>query len=250
MNEFIRLMDSLTGKKRKELQDLFLGAPYWLLKEFRVRNISKGTEFISSGEPAKNIYVLVEGKVKATDYHRYEFVYDYTAFEPVHVFGAMEFYMDSENYITTLITTTNCVMLEIPREMYIKWLMGDTRMMLKQIRDMLQNLTDESKKERTFVFLNGTQRMYYLVARMYERQAVNGILTIRKTKDELANIAGTDVRTVNRAIKIMSEEQVISKEGRALLVNLEQYQKISRKLKTMIEKTEDNNGKEENFTRL
>lgn len=236
MNEFLEVMECLPAERQKELQELFHSAPYWLLEEFHACTMPKNKEFITAGKPANMIYILLEGKVKAADLHHYSIVYDYTSFEPVHVFGTMEFYMGYENYITTLITGSQCKMLRVSKDLYVKWLMSDTDMLLGQVRTMLRDLNDQSQKERYFILLSGTGRLCYIIEKMYKRHAADGLLTIRATKEELANMAGTDIRTVNRAIKKLTEEELLTKKGRSLLANEEQYEKISEILQTMIEK--------------
>lgn len=245
MNEFLEVIEKLPEKKKKILQDMFKNAPYWLMEEIHVRNFPRKKVFVTSGEPADRIYILLEGKVKATELQRYEYVYDYTLFEPIHVLGEMEFYAGLENYISTLVTTAPSLLLEIRRDFYIKWMMADTSTLLDRVQNMLQDLLSQSKKERIFVFLTGIQRMYYLLVKMYREYAKDGLLEIRNTKEELANRAGIDIRTVNRAIKKMIEDGLLTKDGWSLMVNQSQYEEMNRILQTMIDKNGGiENGKE------
>ncbi|RDU22588.1 Crp/Fnr family transcriptional regulator [Anaerosacchariphilus polymeriproducens] len=227
VNELLNLMEKLPEEKKCVLQELLLNAPYWLLDAFIVVQIPKNTMFIKSGEESKTVYILIDGHVKATDYRIYDVVYDYTWFEPIEIFGAMEFYMGYDAYITTLITMTNCKMLEIPMDLFKKWLLSDVKVVLKQVKDMMQKLDEQSKKERAFLFLNGTERLYYLLVSMYNKQhTADGICEVRLTKEELANYSGVNVRTVNRVIKQMDKNQLIIKEGRKILINEEQCKKM------------------------
>lgn len=251
MREFLEIMENLSEEKRKYLQELFKNVPYWMLEEIHVCNFPKKKAFVRSGEVADRIYILLDGKVKATELQRYEFVYDYTLFEAIHVFGEMEFYGGYENYISTLVTTTPCLMLEIRKDFYVKWMRKDTVMLLSRVQTMLRDLLDQSQKERIFVFLSGIQRMYYLLVKMFREYAKDGILEVRSTKEELANLAGIDIRTVNRAIKKMIEDGLLVKDGRTIIVNQIQYEEMNRILQTMIDKNGGNeNGKEKDNSGL
>lgn len=238
MNEFLEIMENVPEEKQTVLREMFKNVPYWLLGEIHVHKVPKKKAFVTSGEPADRIYILIDGKVKATEHQRYEFVYDYTLFEPIHVFGEMEFYAGYENYISTLVTTSPCLMLEMRKDFYVKWMMSDTSTLLDRVQNMLRDLLEQSRKERTFVFLSGTQRMYYLLVKMYREYAKNGLLEVRTTKEELANLAGIDIRTVNRAIRKMIEDGHLEKCGRSLLINEGQYKEMDRVLQTMIDKME------------
>lgn len=245
MNEFLEVMESLPEEKKKYLQEMFKNVPYWLLGEIHVRKFPKKKAFVRSGETADRIYILIEGKVKATELQKYEFVYDYTNFEAIHIFGEMEVYAGYETYISTLVTSTSCMMLEIRKDFYVKWMRNDTGMLLFRVQNMLRDLLNQSKKERIFVFLSGTQRMYYLFVKMYREYAKDDILEVKSTKEELANLAGIDIRTVNRAIKKMIEDGLLVKDGRSLIVHQSQYDEMQQILQTMIDKNGGiENGKE------
>ena len=111
MIDLKRLEKSLSAEKMQELHALLANAPQTFLEAATVAKIPKGTAFIEAGERVGGIYILIKGQVKAADYRVNEVVYDYTWFEPIELFGAMEFYMGYDSYITTLITMTDCIMI-------------------------------------------------------------------------------------------------------------------------------------------
>lgn len=230
MDKLLSLMSKLPEERQEELKKLLVNAPYWLIEEFRVVKLAKNQVFIRSGEPASRVYILLSGNVKASDYGIYDVVYDYTWFEPIEIFGAMEFYMDYDAYITTLVTMTGCVLLEISRDLFQKWLKSDADVILRQVKDMMRRLNDQSKKERVFLFLNGTERLMYFLAMMYRQHAKDGVCTIRLTKEELGNYSGINIRTVNRAIRQMLEEHMIQKEGRTLSIDENGFHMLEERL--------------------
>lgn len=127
------LSKTLSPQKKQDLQSLFANVPQTLLEEAKIIQIPKNTTFIDAGEEASSIYILIKGRGKAADYRISEVVYDYTWFEPIEMFGAMEFYMGYDQYITTLITTTDCTLITFPSGIFRKWLETDVPTLLDQI---------------------------------------------------------------------------------------------------------------------
>lgn len=230
VNDFLEVMNSLSGQRKEKLQKIFANVPYWMLEQLKVCNLQKNTAFIKRGEPASMIYVLTAGNVKAADDRLFELVYDYTWFEPVEVFGAMELYMGYDKYITTLITATKCRLIGIPRNLYKECLMKNADMVLEQTRDMMRTLNDQARKEREFQFLSGTERLAYLFLLRYRQHAVDGKLTIRLTREEMAKQSGTNVRTVWRSLREMQDKGLVCKSGRYITIEREQYEKIKERL--------------------
>lgn len=233
MKDFIALLGRLPEDKGSKLKELLTNSPYWFLESLKVIKIPKNKYFIRGGEPANKVFILIEGNVKATDFRVFEVVYNYTWFEPVEIFGAMELYMDYEHYITTLITTTDCMMIEISRVMYEKWLAINVDVVLKQVKQMMRELDNQAKKERFFLFLNSIERLCYLMVSIYEQQErIEGKCEIELTKAELANYSAVNIRTINRVIKQLEDENLIVNKGRAITVNEEQCNRMKIILKT------------------
>lgn len=252
MSEFLKLMDHLSGEKKEKLQKLFTNAPYWLIDSFQVINLEKNTTFVTRGEEANAVYVLVSGNVKATDERIYDVAYDYTWFEPIEIFGAMELYMGYDRYIATLITLTKCQLLGISRGLYKKWIMGDSAMMLEQVRDITRKLNDQALKERDFQFLDSSERISYLLLQMYRRYAVDGVCTIRLTRDAMAKQCGINVRTVGRALRKLLDADMLCRSGHYMTINEQQYQKIKEMLskETIIDGGYNDERKEKNNSGL
>lgn len=230
MDELIRFLSLLPEKKREKLERMFKNAPRWLIDSLRIRRIEKGVMFIQAGAPARTIYFLIQGKVKAVDDRYFDVVYDYTTFEAVEQFGELEFYMGTDTYVTNLVSATNCTLLEISRDMYQKWILTDSGMMLEQARGIITKLNSQSQKERDFQFLSGQERMYFILVNLYERRAKDGVCQIRMTKEELANRAGITVRTVTRILNTLADENLIERERRIITVHQEQYDKMKKLL--------------------
>lgn len=238
MNEIVKLIESLEDEKRDYLHNYLENAPSWLLDAFQIVNIKKDTVFIHENESADTVYILVEGIVRATDYRVQGIAYDYARFYPIEIFGVMEFLMKYEEYKTTLTTEEDCLFLRISKEHFAKWMLTDIHAVLEQVKTMSEYLLNQVRKERLFLFLEGSDRIYLLFMQMYQGSAKDGICKINLTRKYLSNSTGLCIKTVNRCVKKMEQEGNISRKGRTIVINHEQYEKIKYILSQKIEEVE------------
>lgn len=226
MNEVVELIDELHTKERDYLNNYLANAPKWLLEAFQIVRIKKGNAFIHENAYVDTVYILVEGVVKATDYRVQEIAYDYARFYPVEVFGAMEFLMGYEEYKTTLITETDCRFLRVSKDQFAKWMLTDIHAVLEQVKAMSVYLLEQVRKERLFLFLQGADRLFLLFMQIYQKSARHKVCRIRLTRKDLSNSTGLCIKTINRCVKKMEEDGYISREGRTIVIDRDQYQRI------------------------
>jgi CRP/FNR family cyclic AMP-dependent transcriptional regulator len=239
MNKVIKLIDGLGEKEKAYLESFLENAPLWLLEAFQIVTIGKGKVIIQENDPAETVFILVKGMVKATDYRTFEVAYDFTWFYPVEVFGAMEFLMDLEHYKTTLITVTNCTFLKISKDQFAKWMVGDIHALRMQTKAMSVYLLDQARKDRLFLFGQGEDRLSILLQRLYKQGNVGGVVEIPLTRNDLARSTGLSVRTINRTVTKFIERQILSKNGRKLVINEEQYKKLKELIENKIDQLSD-----------
>lgn len=250
MIDLEKLGRMMSEEKQKELRELLAHAPAALMESAEVVHIAKNTVFIDAGEEAERLYILVRGRVKAADYRVNEVVYDYTWFEPIELFGAMEFYMGYHRYITTLITMTNCTMITFTKQVFRQWIEKDVSTMLEQVQVMMKRLNDQSRKERTFMFLSGQERLMYLLTQIYREHGKEGECLVQMTQEELANQSGINLRTATRAIQRLCDEGKLTRKQRKLFISEAQCMDMEKKLKAIVDGGNNNGGEEENYFRL
>lgn len=238
MNEVVELIDELHTKERDYLNNYLANAPKWLLEAFQIVRIKKGNAFIHENSYVDTVYILVEGVVKATDYRVQEIAYDYARFYPVEVFGAMEFLMGYEEYKTTLITETDCRFLRVSKDQFAKWMVTDIHAVLEQVKAMSVYLLEQVRKERLFLFLQGADRLFLLFMQIYQKSARHKICKIRLTRKDLSNSTGLCIKTINRCVKKMEEDGYISREGRTIVIDQEQFQRIKAVVSEKIDEVE------------
>ncbi len=194
------------------LRRFFQNAPAWVVKECQYITIGRDTEFIREEEPAHMVYILVSGSVNATDYRISDTAYSFKKYEPLMMFGDIELIIHARTYITTLRTCTECSFITMPMRVYEKWMHQDLDAFWIQTELMTGSFVSGARKDRSFLFLDATERMQVFLTNLYESKAKNGALHVRMTRKNLADEIGCSVRTVNRALA------KLQKEGRVQVV--------------------------------
>lgn len=197
--------------------------PDWLVETFQILRLEKDSIFIRENQDAELVYVLLKGSVKATDYRVFGITYDFMRFHPMSTFGCMEILLSLKTYKTTLITVTDCTMLVTSRSNFEAWLKENQKAYILESNMMVSQLLEQGRMERIFLFIQGTDRLMYLLMQLYEESLVEGNLwTIPIKRQQMSDYTGLSIRTINRGIKKLEAEKYITKHGSKISITKEQ----------------------------
>lgn len=223
-DEVLKLIASLDAEDQSYLNAYLENAPISILEQFDIVEMEGETTFIYEGEDIRKIFILVEGRVKATDQYLDGVSYEYMWFKPVKAFGVMELLMDLDHYKSTLTTAVDCRFLVISKDAFEKWLSHDEKMLRLEVRIMGNYLLTQAKMARAFLFLEGKQRVMVFLVAALELSSQSGM--IRLSRQSIADNTGLSIRTVNRAIKELMKEGYITCQGMRILADEEQQQRM------------------------
>ncbi len=235
INEVDRLLGQLKHEHAVYLERYLRNAPRWLMEEFQVITVPKGTAFIHEHDIAKTIFILVEGLVTASDLRIDQATYDYMRFEPVEVFGAMEFLADIERYQTTLYAAEESRFLKISKEKFARWMMTDINALSMQTKEMTRYLVAQNRTDRLNLFLQGEDRVALFLTNYYEKTNRDGRAILGMNRSEIGRSTALSVRTVNRTLTDMIADGRLKKSGRKLIMDKENYDRLNNQLSEKID---------------
>lgn len=231
INNVISVLNSITGERKDYINRYLSNAPRWLLESMHIVHIDKNKVFIEENKNVDMVYILVDGIVRAIDYRFFGIEYDYMWFYAIKVFGAMEVLLNIEKYKTTLMTVSKCTLFVIPKSKFEKWMMNDISALRMETESMGRYLLEQARKERVFLFLQGSDRVTYLFTQIFEQSSINGKCILSMTRKELSERSGLSIKTINRAIKTMEEKGDISRNGNKIIIDQMQYIRMKNYLK-------------------
>lgn len=231
MSEALHLIQKLNSQDRIYLETYFAGAPFWLMEGFQAVRLPGNKTFITEGDTAIDIYVLLEGNVVAEEHRVRDMTYGFIRFAPIEVFGVMELMFEMDVYQTTLVTTVDCLFLKTSREAFRKWFEHDFCAYRMECKKVGHYLLKQARKERLYVLLQGVERIYLILYKMYQTYERGGSCLLYMSRKDFMETAGISERTVTRTLKGLEEKGCITREGWKIRISKKQYQMIQELLK-------------------
>ena len=222
-------------ERKDRLIEYFSKAPLWLLDSIRVEQFDKEVTFIREGETVNNIYILLTGIAEAIDLRIYGVPFNYREFKDVYAFGSMEVILDEDVYRSTLRTVTKCTLVRMTRADFEKWLELDAEILKREAKLIVKDLLEEGRNDRLLIFAQGSDRLALLLLKQYEYYKDNGILTMRYSRQRIADATGVCEKTVSRAIKTFAEQGIITKESSTITINKRQYEELKKNVTQFVE---------------
>lgn len=223
-DKVLNVIAALDDEKRNYLNKYLENAPISILEQIDIADMKGGTTFIYEGEEIEKIYILVEGSVKATDQYRDGVSFEYMWFKPVKVFGTMEILLDMDTYRTSLTTVTNSRFLVVARRAFEKWISHDEKALRLEAKTMGNYLLTQAKMARAFLFFEGKQRVMIFIEAILNMNG--GENSIRLSRQRIADSTGLSTRTVDRAIRELTEDGYLHCRGGRLYFSPEQRKRL------------------------
>lgn len=234
--ETIPVLKQLSRERQKEIDEYFASAPKWLIDSLKVVKMDKNTTFIRENEPVSDIYLIIKGTARAADYRIYGVVYDFMKVNVLEAMGGMEIVLDLRKYRATIQTVTPCIAIKIPKDKYERWLNTDVKALKREAKTVGRYLLETDRKSRAYLFLQGADRLALYLVDMYKKYAQDDLFMVSNTRQELSEMTGLCVRTVNRSVKKFYECGWITKHGNKFSINKEQYNRMNEEISTLMER--------------
>lgn len=235
LDKILPVLQKVDEDRKEQFQAYFKNAPAWVINSFTVEKMKKGKTFIREGTTVNMIYFIIDGLIKATDYRIYGIKFDFILFTELYAYGGMEVVMGLDKYRTSIQTVTDCTVLKIPKNQYARWIKSDLEALRHEAKLMGEYLLEQSRSVRAFLFLQGADRLALLLTNRYKKFAIDGVLKLKNDRQELSDYTGISVKTITRAVKKLEEDGMVKKQGKYLLINEEQYEKMRDNLSKILE---------------
>lgn len=225
-DSILAYIDTLSDTPKEYLRRYFSNAPDWLYESIQITTIKKNAVILREDTPVDSVYILVDGIIRAVDYRFLGSSYDYMWFYPVKSLGSMEILLDLNQYQTTLSAMTQCTIFIISKGIFEKWLKNDIHALSMETKMMGSYLLEEAKRERVYLFMQGSDRVLYTLSQVYEQTTNSGICTIKLSHQDLSDCTGLSIKTINRSLKKLENENYISRLGNKIVINEEQHEQM------------------------
>lgn len=224
--EILALFETLEPRVKEYMKEYFKHAPEWVYDSCSIINLNKNDIFITEESNVQSIYILVDGFVKATDFRIQGAIYNFMWFQPALAFGALEVLLNERTYKTTLMASTPCTLIRLPRVVYEQWVKEDVNMLFTESSQNIAHLMNQSRRERIYLFMQAVDRLAYFMMNYYEQFEQDGICTVKLTRQDLSDCTGVSVKTITRSLGNLMEHGCIGKRGNRIVITKMQYGKL------------------------
>ena len=104
------------------VQSFIKKMPENLKGKCKVRKIENRQIVVLKGNEIKDVYISCYGKMQVKNEFENGFSYSFASISQIAYIGVMELMADKKIYSSTLQSTTECIILEIPKEDFLNWI--------------------------------------------------------------------------------------------------------------------------------
>ena len=198
----------------------------------KIMIIEKGKIVVLKGNDIENVYVSCQGKMQVRNEFENGFVYSFASINPIAYIGVMEIMANKQNYSSTLQTSTECIILEIPKSDFIEWITSDQELTLEVLHFVSKSMYEQSLKTGEVLAYPAICILITYLMNVFESEDKD-IAILEKTREEIGSILGFSIRTINRNLKILKEENLISVNRKSISITKEQFNRLSYKLESI-----------------
>ncbi len=242
------IFDKITKIPRVDIDffnKVFRNASDEILDTVQIIRIPEGRRFVAVDEEVDLIRILLSGKVQAMEEYLTGDIYIFSKFDAPEIFGEMEALGGINNFRASLETEEDSIIATLPIESYLQLVRDNTELLFERIRIIIKRSTNDQKENRLYLSLDATDRIkVYFIKQYRQYYQVNNnknnknneknkrddkrkTYTFRATRQQIADETGYSVKTVNRTIKKLVQEGLISMVGQKFQISKEQYSDLT-----------------------
>ncbi|MGL5693531.1 MAG: Crp/Fnr family transcriptional regulator [Peptostreptococcaceae bacterium] len=206
--------------------------PYNIKNNTIMKEIQKGRIVVLKGNEIESVYISCQGKMQVKNEFENGFVYSFANVNPIAYIGVMEIMANKQTYSSTLQATTDCIILDIPKDDFLDWIKSDQELTLEILRFVSNSMYEQSLKNGEVLAYPAICILISYLINVFESDDKETIF-LEKTREEISSLLGFSVRTLNRNLKILKEDNLISVTRKGILITEEQFNQLCKELEKL-----------------
>lgn len=221
--EFIEL-----SKNQKKLKRVISLMPDYIKARCIVKNITAKSTLLHKDEILKYVYLHYKGEFRIINEFQNGSIFSFSKTYPLSFIGQLEAVSGKQKCAATVEAITDCSVLQIHREHFVRWLEDSHDFLLIVSRILAHEMYRTSAENGEFLFRSGISKLkLYLVKYYKQNSKYKDKLKVQKTRQQIADEIGISTKTVNRNVKKLKEKGFISVEKGKIKINKIQYQQLA-----------------------
>ncbi|GKX30406.1 hypothetical protein SH1V18_28860 [Vallitalea longa] len=211
-------------EEQPKLKRMLDGMPVSIKERCRLKTYKSSSTILKKGEEIKFVNILCKGELNVINEFANGSIYIIDTNKAIDFIGEMEVLADEDKAIVTNEAKTDCVVLRISKNDFMKWIECDNYITLILAKRLATRSCHTS-------FYQGYSH-YYPAVHMIKRFMIeyvkneinnNDMVYINKKRQEIADILGISVKTVGRNISKLKEQGLVTIKKGKIYINKKQY---------------------------
>lgn len=224
--EYSLFYNRIKDRKAKEFINKI---PNCIKKRCKLIKFEEGKLIALKGNSIESVYISCEGNMQVKNEFENGFVYSFASVKPIAYIGVMEIMANQLTYSSTLQATTECIAIEIPKNDFIDWIQNDQKLTLEILHFVSKTMYDQSLRTGEVLAYPAICTLINYLINVFESEDKK-VVFLKKTREEIGSILGFSTRTINRNLKVLKEENLISVNRKGIIITKDQFHKLSQKL--------------------
>lgn len=204
------------------LKKLFSQCPQEIYERITLHHYQAHHNLISTYQSSSYVFILLKGRLQAIEERVVDIPYSFTELSPIDIVGDYELFTEAEGHYVTLKTMENATCLQIPSITYLQWMKHDANALFMRTQMLMKELSIQTQQQRQYLFMNNRAKVMIYLQRVYQKHAISSTCIIHATREKIAGQIGCSLRTLNRIILALCEEDMVSVQHGKLHISQEQ----------------------------
>ncbi|MCX7710176.1 MAG: Crp/Fnr family transcriptional regulator [Clostridia bacterium] len=218
--------------EQPKLKEILSGMPWEISSRCVLKKFRAGSAIIKKDDTVKYVYLLVKGELRVINEFENGNIYIFGRNLPMSFNGELEALSGEKQYAITLEAVTDCVAICISIDDFNKWMEMDHSALLIVSKELAKKMYPTSSENGNILFRPGLVKVQsYLVKYSNDKIKEGETFQISRNRQQIADEIGISVKTVNRCIKKLKDEGLLSIKKGKVYISKNQHLKLAAAIK-------------------
>lgn len=213
------------SKHRQFFRCFLERVPEDLASYLQLKRFQPGQQVISASTRSKSVYFLMRGKMYAVEERAQNQPYIFAELYPVEIVGDFEIFSEAEYSYASIVAADFCECISMPSDLYLKWISQDAQALFYRTKLLMKQLGNQMSAGRQFFFMDHKTRCVSILFQ-YMMSEEDKAVKLPVTREVLAGKIGCSLRTCQRIIKELEEEDMIEIMKGKILIRPDQRKRM------------------------
>ena len=201
--------------------------PPQIRRQTAKKSIASHEAIVLKGDDADHVFILLKGEVRVLNEFASGQRYSFAEYGAPSFIGEYEVMADQPVYATTNEAITPCELILMRADLFIEWVRGSASLAFLLARIIAAKSYPTSNENGRIKFLPGLQKLQNYLIKRYDASGTAPFI-LREDRQQIADEIGTSIKTVNRSVAGLKEENLIGLLHGKITITPEQYHSLQR----------------------